>query len=220
MTALEGAWPDRVLAMQRNWIGRSEGAYVDFRIEGRDEPVTVFTTRPDTLYGATFMVVAPDAALASEIVTDEHRAEFEAYLEKTKRATEIERQSTEREKTGVFLGVYATNPVNGEQVPVWAADYVLSEYGTGAIMAVPAHDQRDLDFAREVRHRRPGRHRHRRSRPGGVRHRDSGGRHLRQLRDPGRPARQGVGRGAHQRQAGGRRAPAGPPSPSGCATGC
>ncbi len=149
MKALEGAWPDRVLAMQRNWIGRSEGAYVDFTIEGREEPVTVFTTRPDTLYGATFMVVAPDAALASEIVTDARRADFEAHLEKTKQATEIERQSTEREKTGVDLGVHAINPVNGERVPVWAADYVLSEYGTGAIMAVPAHDQRDLDFARK-----------------------------------------------------------------------
>ena len=147
MTALEGHWPDRVLAMQRNWIGRSVGAYVDFAVEGRPEPVTVFTTRPDTLYGATFMVVAPDAALAAELVTDEHRAEFEAYLEKTKLATEIERQSTERDKTGVFLGVYATNPVNRERVPVWAADYVLSEYGTGAVMAVPAHDQRDLEFA-------------------------------------------------------------------------
>jgi leucyl-tRNA synthetase len=148
MGALEGKWPDRVLAMQRNWIGRSEGAYVDFSIEGRDEPIRVFTTRPDTLFGATFMVVAPDAALAAEIVSDDQRAEFEAYLEKTKQATEIERQSTDRPKTGVSLGVSATNPVNGELVPVWAADYVLSEYGTGAIMAVPAHDQRDLDFAR------------------------------------------------------------------------
>ena len=137
MAALEGKWPDRVLTMQRNWIGRSEGAHVDFLIEGRDEPVTVFTTRPDTLFGATFMVVAPDAALASEIVTLDRRAEFEAYLEKTRQATEIERQSTEREKTGVFLGVHAINPVNGER-PVWAADYVLSDYGTGAIMAVPA----------------------------------------------------------------------------------
>jgi len=149
MSQLEGGWPDRVLAMQRNWIGRSEGAYVDFVIDGRDEPVTVFTTRPDTLFGATFMVVAPDAALASEIVTDDARPAFEEYLEKTKQETEIERQSTEREKTGVFLGVHATNPVNGERIPVWAADYVLAEYGTGAIMAVPAHDQRDLDFARK-----------------------------------------------------------------------
>ncbi|MEA5055204.1 MAG: leucine--tRNA ligase [Propionicimonas sp.] len=148
MTALEGKWPDRVLAMQRNWIGRSQGAYVDFVIEGREQPVTVFTTRPDTLYGATFFVVAPDADLAAELVTDQQRAAFEAYLEQTKKATEIERQSTERPKTGVFLGRYAVNPVNGEKLPVWAADYVLSEYGTGAIMAVPAHDQRDLDFAR------------------------------------------------------------------------
>ncbi len=148
MVALEGKWPDRVLAMQRNWIGRSEGAYVDFRVEGRDEPIRVFTTRPDTLYGATFMVVAPDAPLAAELVSDASRAEFEAYLENTKKATEIERQSTERPKTGVSLGRVAINPVTGEEVPIWAADYVLSEYGTGAIMAVPAHDQRDLDFAR------------------------------------------------------------------------
>ena len=150
MTALEGHWPDRVLAMQRNWIGRSEGAYVDFVIEGRDEPVTVFTTRPDTLYGATFFVVAPDAALASEIVTDEHRADFEAYLEATRRESDIERQSTDRPKTGVFLGRYAINPVSGEKLPVWAADYVLADYGTGAVMAVPAHDQRDLDFAKAM----------------------------------------------------------------------
>ena len=147
MPALEGKWPDRVLAMQRNWIGRSQGAWVDFTIEGRDEPITVFTTRPDTLYGATFFVVAPDADIASELVTDEHREEFEAYLEQTKKATEIERQSTERPKTGVFLGRYAINPVNGEKLPVWAADYVLSDYGSGAVMAVPAHDQRDLEFA-------------------------------------------------------------------------
>ncbi len=147
MAKLEGKWPDRVLAMQRNWIGRSEGAYVDFRVEGREEPVTVFTTRPDTLYGATFMVVAPDSDLAAEIVTDEARPAFEAYLERVKQQTEIERQSTDHEKTGVNLGVTAVNPINGESVPVWAADYVLAEYGTGAIMAVPAHDQRDLDFA-------------------------------------------------------------------------
>jgi leucyl-tRNA synthetase len=155
MGSLEGGWPDRVLAMQRNWIGRSEGAYVDFAIDGsatgsanERRTVSVFTTRPDTLFGATFFVVAPEAPLAAEIVTAERRAEFEVYLEKTKQTSEIERQSTEREKTGVFLGVHATNPVNGEQIPVYAADYVLAEYGTGAIMAVPAHDQRDLDFAR------------------------------------------------------------------------
>ena len=147
MDDLVDGWPERVLTMQRNWIGRSEGAYVDFMIENRDEPVRVFTTRPDTLYGATFFVIAPDAPLASEVVTDERRAAFEEYLEQTKHETEIERQSTERPKTGVFLGVRATNPVNGENIPVYSADYVLAEYGTGAIMAVPAHDQRDLDFA-------------------------------------------------------------------------
>ena len=148
MAALEGHWPDRVLAMQRNWIGRSVGAFVDFPVEGQPDPIRVFTTRPDTLYGATFMVLAPDGNLAPALVSDECRPEFEAYLERTKKATEIERQSTEREKTGVFLGRYATNPVTGRPIPIWAADYVLSEYGTGAIMAVPAHDQRDLDFAR------------------------------------------------------------------------
>ncbi len=147
MDQLKGGWPDRVLAMQRNWIGRSVGAHVDFVIEGRDEPVTVFTTRPDTLFGATFFVVAPEAELAEQLVTEPQREAFEAYLEATKRATEIERQSTDRPKTGVFLGVHAINPVNQELLPVYAADYVLADYGTGAVMAVPAHDQRDLDFA-------------------------------------------------------------------------
>ncbi len=146
--ALEGNWPDRVLTMQRNWIGRSTGAEVDFVVEGRAEPVTVYTTRPDTLFGATFMVVAADSALAGELCTDGQRAEFEAYLAQVRKLTDIERQSTDREKTGVFLGVHAVNPVNGERIPMWAADYVLPDYGTGAIMAVPAHDQRDLDFAR------------------------------------------------------------------------
>lgn len=148
MDQLEGRWPERVLLMQRNWIGRSDGAEVNFEIEGRDEPVTVFTTRPDTLYGATFFVVAADAALADELCVPERRAAFDAYVDQVKRLSDIERQSTEREKTGVFLGRYAINPVNGERIPVWAADYILADYGTGAIMAVPAHDQRDLDFAR------------------------------------------------------------------------
>ncbi|SHI67614.1 leucyl-tRNA synthetase [Tessaracoccus bendigoensis DSM 12906] len=148
MKQLEGGWPEHVLAMQRNWIGRSEGANVAFKVEGRDEPVTVFTTRPDTLFGATFMVVAPDSDLAQELVSDGQRAAFDAYLTEVKKSTEIERQSTEHEKTGVSLGRHAINPVNGERVPIWAADYVLADYGTGAIMAVPAHDQRDLDFAR------------------------------------------------------------------------
>ena len=147
MEQLEGNWPDRVLTMQRNWIGRSEGAYVDFVVDRMDEPVTVFTTRPDTLYGATFFVVAPESELADRICAPEQRVEFDAYVEKTKQASEIERQSTDRPKTGVFLGAWATNPVNGERIPVWSADYVLADYGTGALMAVPAHDQRDMDFA-------------------------------------------------------------------------
>ena len=148
---LEGAWPSKVLTMQRNWIGRSRGADVDFVIEGRDEPVTVFTTRPDTLWGATFMVVAPEADLAGELVAgadEDVKSAYADYLTETQKATEIERQNADRPKTGVFLGRYAINPVNGERIPVWAADYVLADYGHGAIMAVPAHDQRDLDFAR------------------------------------------------------------------------
>ena len=145
---LEGKWPERVLLMQRNWIGRSTGAEVQFAIEGRDEPVTVYTTRPDTLYGATFFVVAADSPLARELCAPGQAGHLEAYTAEVQKLTDIERQSTEREKTGVFLGVHAVNPVNGERIPVWAADYVLPDYGTGAIMAVPAHDQRDLDFAR------------------------------------------------------------------------
>ena len=146
---LEGRWPDKVLTMQRNWIGRSTGADVDFVIEGRDEPVTIYTTRPDTLYGATFFVVAADSDLAAELAAGSPaEAEFTAYLEKVRGESEIERLSTDREKTGVFLHRYAVNPVNGERLPIWAADYVLADYGHGAIMAVPAHDQRDLDFAR------------------------------------------------------------------------
>lgn len=147
---LEGRWPSKVLNMQRNWIGRSRGAEVEFEIEGREERVPVFTTRPDTLHGATFMVVAPDSDLALELAagaSDEVRAAFEEYLAATQKQTEIERQNTEREKTGVFLDHFVVNPVNGERIPVWASDYVLADYGHGAIMAVPAHDQRDLDFA-------------------------------------------------------------------------
>jgi leucyl-tRNA synthetase len=147
MDDLVGKWPERVLTMQRNWIGRSEGAFADFVVEGRGEPIKVFTTRPDTLFGATFMVVAPDSKLADEICTPEQRPAFEEYLSAVKAETEIDRMSTDRDKTGVFLGAYATNPANGEKVPVWAADYVLADYGTGAIMAVPGQDQRDWDFA-------------------------------------------------------------------------
>ena len=151
LNQLEGSWPSKVLSMQRNWIGRSEGADVDFVIEGRDDALTVFTTRPDTLYGATFMVVAPDSELAAELVagaSPEVQKAFGDYLAEVQKNTEIERQDAGREKTGVFLERWAVNPVNGERVPIWAADYVLADYGHGAIMAVPAHDQRDLDFAR------------------------------------------------------------------------
>jgi leucyl-tRNA synthetase len=148
MEPLADTWPDRVIAMQRNWIGRSEGAHVHFAIEGRDEPVTVFTTRPDTLFGATFFVVAADAPLAHDLVTEEQRPALEAYLDEVRKATDIERLATDRPKTGVFLGVHATNPVTGWEIPVYASDYVLADYGTGAIMAVPGQDQRDWEFAR------------------------------------------------------------------------
>ncbi|WP_207943408.1 leucine--tRNA ligase [Actinomadura sp. KC345] len=147
MEQLEGKWPERVLLMQRNWIGRSTGADVEVVVEGRDEPVTIFTTRPDTMFGATFFVIAPDAPLADEVCAPDRRAAFEAYREEISRESDIERLSTEREKTGVFLGRYAINPVTGERIPVWASDFVLADYGHGAIMGVPAHDQRDLDFA-------------------------------------------------------------------------
>ena len=144
---LEKTWPDRVVTAQRNWIGRSEGAHVDFVVQGREAPVTVYTTRPDTIFGTTFMVVAVDAALADELVTDAQRPAFEAYREEVRRASEIERLATDRPKTGVDLGVTATNPVTGEQIPVWATDYVLADYGTGAVMGVPGGDQRDWEFA-------------------------------------------------------------------------
>ena len=140
-------WPEEILLMQRNWIGRSEGAFANFQVEGRDEPIKVFTTRPDTLFGATFMVVAPDAKLAAELVTPDQQAAFDEYLAAVKATTEIERLSTERDKTGVFLGSYAINPVTGQRIPIWAADYVLADYGTGAIMAVPGQDTRDWEFA-------------------------------------------------------------------------
>jgi leucyl-tRNA synthetase len=151
MSELEGKWPEKVLLMQRNWIGRSQGANVNFVIEGRTEPVTIYTTRPDTLYGATFMVVAADSALAAELAAGTPvEAEFKTYLEKIKAASDIDRLATDRPKSGVDLKRFAINPVNGEKLPIWASDYVLADYGTGAIMAVPAHDQRDLDFAKAM----------------------------------------------------------------------
>ena len=151
MEQLEGKWPEKVLTMQRNWIGKSTGAKVDFTIEGRNDPITIYTTRPDTLYGATFMVVAVDSELARELAAGSGvEAEFQSYLESVRSASDIDRLSTERKKSGIFLNRFAINPVNGERIPVWASDYVLADYGTGAIMAVPAHDQRDLDFARAM----------------------------------------------------------------------
>lgn len=149
LDGLQATWIDKVVNAQRNWIGRSEGAHVRFDVDGHD-PITVFTTRPDTLWGATFMVVAADAKLAAELVSDGQRQALEDYVADVRKASDIDRLATDRPKTGVFLGVHAVNPVNGERIPVWASDYVLADYGTGAIMAVPAHDQRDLDFARAM----------------------------------------------------------------------
>ena len=152
MDQLEGKWPEKVLLMQRNWIGRSTGAQVDFEVEGFDQKITVYTTRPDTLYGATFMVVAADSELAAKLVAgSEVEGEFKKYVESVKAASDIDRLATDRAKTGIFLNRYAINPVNNEKIPIWASDYVLADYGTGAIMAVPAHDQRDLDFAKAMK---------------------------------------------------------------------
>jgi len=139
-------WPDRVVTMQTNWIGRSEGANVVFRTEDGD-PMEVFTTRPDTLWGATFMVLAPEHPLVDKVTTEAQRDAVEIYKAEASRRTEIERLSTEKEKTGVFTGAYAVNPVNDKRIPIWIADYVMMTYGTGAIMAVPAHDERDFQFA-------------------------------------------------------------------------
>jgi leucyl-tRNA synthetase len=141
-------WPTKVRVMQTNWIGRSEGAEVDFPVVGlEDESLRIYTTRPDTLFGATFMVLAPEHPLVERITTEEHQEEVRAYVERARKETEIDRLSTEREKTGVPTGGHAINPVNGEKIPIWVADYVLMTYGTGAIMAVPGHDERDFQFA-------------------------------------------------------------------------
>ncbi|MEX2534084.1 MAG: leucine--tRNA ligase [Trueperaceae bacterium] len=141
-------WPERVRLMQTNWIGRSEGAQVTFKSE-QDDPIEIFTTRPDTLHGATFMVLAPEHPLVAKLVTSERRQAVESYVARSEHTSEIDRQAEGREKTGEFIGAYATNPVNGKRIPIWIADYVLMTYGTGAIMAVPAHDQRDFEFARK-----------------------------------------------------------------------
>lgn len=141
-------WPDKIKTAQENWIGRSEGAEVEFVVEGEGQKIlTVFTTRPDTLFGATFLVLAPEHPLVSELINDDTREAVESYISESIKKSEIERSSEGKDKTGVFTGGYAINPANGEKVPVWVADYVLWGYGTGAIMAVPAHDERDFAFA-------------------------------------------------------------------------
>ena len=145
---LEGLdWPEGIKEMQRNWIGRSFGAEVDFPVEGHEATISVFTTRPDTLYGATYMVLAPEHALVDRITTEAQREAVAAYVGAAAHKSDLERTELAKDKTGVFTGAYATNPVNGESIPVWISDYVLASYGTGAIMAVPAHDQRDWEFA-------------------------------------------------------------------------
>ena len=141
-------WPEKVKKMQTDWIGRSYGAEVDFKVDGRDESITVYTTRPDTLYGATFMVLAPEHGLARSLATEETRKDVEDYIYRASTRSNIDRMQ-DKEKTGVFTGSYAINPLNGAKVPIWLSDYVLADYGTGAIMCVPAHDDRDFEFAKK-----------------------------------------------------------------------
>jgi leucyl-tRNA synthetase len=142
-------WPDKTITMQKNWIGRSEGAQIKFKVENSDEEIDVFTTRPDTLFGVTYMVLAPEHSLVDKLTIDENQTAVVNYVKETRKATEIDRTSTEREKTGVFIGAYAINPVNNKKVPIWIADYVLLTYGTGCVMAVPGHDTRDFEFAKK-----------------------------------------------------------------------
>ena len=140
-------WPDKTKLMQRNWIGKSVGTEVNFKIDGNDEQITVFTTRPDTLFGVTYVVIAPEHSLVDKITTEEYKSKVSDYRDSIKSLTEIERTSTVKEKTGVPTGAFAINPVNGEKIPIWIADYALLTYGTGCVMAVPAHDERDFEFA-------------------------------------------------------------------------
>ncbi|MBU8905278.1 leucine--tRNA ligase [Desertibacillus haloalkaliphilus] len=141
-------WPESIKDMQRNWIGRSEGAEITFDVDGHDDAITVFTTRPDTLFGATYMVLAPEHQLVDKVTTDAQEAAVTDYKQKVATKSDLERTELSKEKTGVFTGAYAINPANGEKLPIWIADYVLVSYGTGAIMAVPAHDERDYEFAK------------------------------------------------------------------------
>jgi leucyl-tRNA synthetase len=142
-------WPDDVISMQRNWIGKSEGVEFSWEIENNPEKLTVFTTRPDTVFGVTFMVLAPEHPLVDQLTTPEQRQSVDDLRATVSKMSEIDRTSTELEKQGAFTGAYALNPMSGERVPIWVANYVMMEYGTGAIMAVPAHDQRDFEFARK-----------------------------------------------------------------------
>lgn len=142
-------WPESIKEMQRNWIGRSTGASVNFKVDGTDDQIKIYTTRPDTLFGASYMVIAPEHALAKKLTTEAQKAVVEAYEKKIETKSDLERTDLNKDKTGVFTGSYGINPVNGDKIPIWIADYVLASYGTGAIMAVPAHDQRDWDFAKK-----------------------------------------------------------------------
>lgn len=140
-------WPDPIIKMQQNWIGKSEGAEIDFQVDGSDRRITVFTTRPDTLFGATYMVLAPEHSMVKEITVPGQRAQVERYIEEALKKSAVDRMVVTKEKTGAFTGAYAVNPVSNERIPIWIADYVLADYGTGAIMCVPGHDERDFEFA-------------------------------------------------------------------------
>ena len=142
-------WPDSTKRLQANWIGRSEGASVNFRVENSDKLINVFTTRPDTLYGATYMVLAPEHPLVSELTSVDQKEKVQAYIEQAKVKSDLERAELNKDKTGVALGSYAINPINNKPIPIWISDYVLISYGSGAIMAVPAHDERDFEFAKK-----------------------------------------------------------------------
>ena len=147
---LEGGWPDRVLSMQRNWIGKSEGAEIVFPLDGREGEIRVFSTRPDTVFGVTFMTLAPEHPLVESLIAGrENEGEIRAFIERTRNMDRLDRQSDALEKDGVFTGAYCLNPFTGRRIPIWLGNFVLAEYGTGAVMAVPAHDQRDFDFARK-----------------------------------------------------------------------
>ena len=141
-------WPEKVKKMQTDWIGKSYGAEVSFRVDGMEEEIIVYTTRPDTLWGATFMVLAPEHALAHELATEETKDAVEKYIYDASMKSNVDRMQ-DKEKTGVFTGSYAINPLNGKKTPIWLSDYVLADYGTGAIMCVPAHDDRDFAFAKK-----------------------------------------------------------------------